>query len=174
VQAQSYRQQYGFNAIFLMPVNLYGPGDNFNSGSCHVIPALIKKCTEAAEKDAGSIVVWGDGSPTREFLYVEDAARGIVLALERYDGGEPVNLGTGIAISVSDLVSLIARLTGFQGAIEWDTGKPNGQPQRKLSVNRAKVAFGFQANVGFEEGLKKTIDWYLKQYRRKQPTAAGG
>jgi GDP-L-fucose synthase len=165
VQAQAYRQQYGFNAIYLLPVNLYGPRDNFNPDSSHVIPALIKKCVEAKERGDKEIVSWGDGSPTREFLYVEDAARGIVLATERFDGSEPVNLGSGMEISIKDLVTLIARLTGFQGAIVWDKDKPNGQPRRCLDVTRAEAFFGFKANMNFETGLKKSIEWYLANRR---------
>lgn len=160
VQSQSYRQQYGFNSIFLMPVNLYGPRDNFNPESSHVIPALIKKCLEAKASGADSIEVWGDGSPTREFLYVEDAAEGILLATEKFNSPEPVNLGSGMEISIKDLVELIARLTGFDGKLVWDKSKPNGQPRRRLSVERAEREFGFKAQVGFEEGLRRTIDWY--------------
>ncbi len=160
VQSQSYRQQYGYNSIFLMPVNLYGPRDNFHRASSHVIPALIRKCLEAIESGADSIEVWGDGSPTREFLYVEDAAEGILLASEKYNSSEPVNLGSGMEISIKDLVELIARLTGFSGQITWDTSKPNGQPRRRLSVERAEREFGFRAQVNFEEGLRRTIDWY--------------
>ncbi|MBK9945386.1 MAG: GDP-L-fucose synthase [Kouleothrix sp.] len=160
VQGQAYRQQYGFQSIYLLPVNLYGPGDNFDPRSSHVIPALIKKCVEAIEAGAPAIEVWGDGSPTREFLYVEDAARGIVLAAERYDGAEPVNLGSGLEISIRDLIETIARLTGFQGDIVWDTSKPNGQPRRQLDVQRAEQLFGFRATTLFEEGLRRTIDWY--------------
>ena len=163
VQSQAYRQQYGFNSIFLMPVNLYGPRDNFNPESSHVIPALIKKCVEAIETNADSIEVWGDGSPTREFLYAEDAAEGILLATEKYDSSEPVNLGSGMEISIKDLTELIARLTGFSGRIVWDSTKPNGQPRRRLDVARAEQEFGFKAAVSFEEGLKRTIDWYRKQ-----------
>jgi GDP-L-fucose synthase len=163
VQAQAYRQQYGYDAIFLLPVNLYGPGDNFNPRSSHVIPALIKKCVEAQTQGAKEVVVWGDGSATREFLYVEDAAEGIVLAAEKYDESEPVNLGAGFEISIKDLVHLIARLTGFQGKIVWDTTKPNGQPRRMLDTARAREKFGFVAKTGFEEGLAKTIDWYRRQ-----------
>jgi GDP-L-fucose synthase len=161
VQAQAYRQQYGFNSIFLMPVNLYGPRDNFHPDSSHVIPALIKKCIEAKESGAESIEVWGDGSPTREFLYVEDAAEGILLATEKYNQPEPVNLGSGMEISIKDLVELIARLTGFEGRLIWDASKPNGQPRRRLSVERAEREFGFKAQVDFEEGLRRTIDWYV-------------
>lgn len=160
VQSQAYRQQYGFNSIFLMPVNLYGPRDNFNPESSHVIPALIKKCLEAKASGADSIEVWGDGSPTREFLYVEDAAEGILLATEKYNSPEPVNLGSGMEISIKDLVELIARLTGFEGTLIWDTSKPNGQPRRRLNVERAEREFGFKAQVSFEEGLRRTIDWY--------------
>jgi GDP-L-fucose synthase len=160
VQAQAYRQQYGFNSIFLLPVNLYGPRDNFNPDSSHVIPALIKKCVEAKERGEGRIEAWGDGSPTREFLYVADAAEGIVLAAERYDGGEPVNLGSAYEISIKELTETIARLTGFAGEIVWDRTKPNGQPRRKLDVSRAKACFGFSAETSFEEGLAKTVDWY--------------
>jgi len=160
VQAQSYRQQYDYNAIFLLPVNLYGPGDNFNPASSHVIPALIRKCLEANEAGQDEIVVWGDGSPTREFLYVEDAAEGILLASERYNGDQPVNLGSGNEISIKDLVELIAKLTGFNGKLVWDTSKPNGQPRRALSTKRAEEFFGFKAQMTFEEGLKRTIAWY--------------
>jgi GDP-L-fucose synthase len=165
VQTQSYRQQYGFNGIYLLPVNLYGPGDNFDPRSSHVIPALIKKCIEAIESGAPAIEVWGDGSPTREFLYVEDAAEGIVLATERYEGDEPVNLGSGMEISIRDLVETIARLTGFKGDIVWNTDKPNGQPRRCLDVSRAEREFGFRAKVPFEEGLRRTIAWYRDQPR---------
>jgi len=160
VQAQAYRQQYGFNAIFLLPVNLYGPGDNFNPASSHVIPALIRKCLEAKEQGAKEIVAWGDGSPTREFIYVEDAAEGIALATQRYNGAEPVNIGSNFEISIKDLTELIARLTGFEGAIRWDTSKPNGQPRRKLDTTRAREYFGFTAKTDFEEGLRRTIAWY--------------
>lgn len=163
VQSQAYRQQYGFNSIFLMPVNLYGPRDNFNPQTSHVIPALIKKCLEAKAANLPSIEVWGDGSPTREFLYVEDAAEGILLATEKYNGSEPVNLGSGMEISIKDLVTLIARLTGFEGKLIWDTSKPNGQPRRRLNVDRADREFGFKAQVNFEEGLRRTIEWYQAQ-----------
>jgi len=163
VQSQSYRQQYGFNSIFLMPVNLYGPRDNFNPKSSHVIPALIKKCVEAIQSGADSIEVWGDGSPTREFLYVEDAAEGILLASEKYNSPEPVNLGSGMEISIKHLVELIAKLTGFTGHIVWDTSKPNGQPRRRLNVERAEREFGFKAQIDFEEGLRRTINWYKQQ-----------
>lgn len=160
VQSQAYRQQYGFNSIFLMPVNLYGPRDNFHPDSSHVIPALIRKCLEAKAAGAKSIEVWGDGSPTREFLYVEDAAEGILLAAEKYNDSEPVNLGSGMEISIKDLVQLIARLTGFEGQVVFDISKPNGQPRRRLDVARAEREFGFKAAIGFEEGLRRTIDWY--------------
>ncbi len=161
VQAQAYRQEYGFNAIFLLPVNLYGPGDNFNPASSHVIPALIRKCFEAKERGDKELVVWGDGSPTREFLYVEDAAEGILLASEKYNGDEPVNLGSGQEISIRDLAQLIAKYMGFTGALTFDTSKPNGQPRRGLDVSRAEKYFGFRAHTTFEEGLRKTVDWYI-------------
>lgn len=160
VQAQSYRQQYGFNAIFLLPVNLYGPRDNFDLESSHVIPALIRKCVEAQEGGQETIEVWGDGSPTREFLYVEDAAEGILLAAERYNKPAPVNLGSGYEISIKDLAELIQRLTGYQGRLVWNTDKPNGQPRRALDTSRALAEFGFKAQTNFEEGLRRTIDWY--------------
>ncbi len=160
VQAQSYRQQYGFNAIFLLPVNLYGPRDNFDLESSHVIPALIRKCVEAQEGGQETIEVWGDGSPTREFLYVEDAAEGILLAAERYNKPAPVNLGSGYEISIKDLAELIQRLTGYQGRLVWNTDKPNGQPRRALDTSRALAEFGFKAQTNFEEGLRCTIDWY--------------
>jgi GDP-L-fucose synthase len=160
VQAQAYREQYGFNAIYLLPVNLYGPRDNFNLETSHVIPALIRKMIEAQQRGENQVVLWGDGTPTREFFYAGDAALGIALAAERYNGGEPVNLGSGMEISIKDLADLIARLTGYQGEIVWDTSKPNGQPRRALDVTRAKEYFGFQASTPFEEGLRRTIDWY--------------
>lgn len=162
VQSQAYRQQYGFNSIFLLPVNLYGPRDNFDLETSHVIPALIRKCIEAKERGDDHIVVWGTGKPTREFLYVEDAAEGILLATERYNESEPVNLGSGIEISIKDLVHLIARLTGFKGKIVWDTSKPDGQPRRCLDTSKAERLFGFKAKTPFEEGLRKTIEWYKK------------
>lgn len=162
VMCQAYREQYGLNAIYLLPVNLYGPRDNFDLDSSHVIPALIRKCLEAKERGDDRIVCWGDGSPTREFLYVEDAAEGIVLATERYDSPDPVNLGSGREISIRDLVELIARLTGFDGKIEWDTTKPNGQPRRCLDTTRARERFGFTAQTDFEEGLRRTIAWYIE------------
>jgi GDP-L-fucose synthase len=160
VQSQAYRQEYGFNSIFLLPVNLYGPRDNFDPASSHVIPALIRKCLEAQLRGADSIDVWGDGTPTREFLYVEDAAEGIVLAAERYDGSDPVNLGSASEISIRDLVFTIARATGFTGRVEWATDKPNGQPRRKLDTSRARALFGFEARTSFDEGLRRTVEWY--------------
>jgi GDP-L-fucose synthase len=163
VQSQAYRQQYGFNSIYLLPVNLYGPGDNLDPESSHVIPALIKKCIDAIKEGKKRIVVWGTGKPTREFLYVEDAAAGIVLATEKYNKGEPVNLGAGFEISIKDLVELICELSGFKGKIEWDTSKPDGQPRRLLDTSRAKQEFGFEAKTDFREGLKKTIEWYVKR-----------
>lgn len=164
VQAQAYRDQYDFNAIYLLPVNLYGPGDNFDLQTSHVIPALIRKCLEARQRGDKQVVLWGDGTPTREFLYVEDAAEGIVLAAERYDSSEPVNLGSGMEISIRELAHLIGRLTGFQGEFVWDTSKPNGQPRRALDVSRARERFGFQAQTPFDEGLRRTIAWYLQQH----------
>ena len=164
VQSQAYRQQYGYNSIYLLPVNLYGPNDNFDLNSSHVIPALIRKCIEAKQRGDKQIVVWGTGKATREFLYVADAARGIVMAAEKYNSSEPVNLGAGFEISIKDLVTLIVRLTGFKGQVVWDGTKPDGQPRRCLDTSRAKVGFGFQAKVKFEQGLKKTIQWYLKQH----------
>lgn len=161
VQSQAYRDQYDFNSIFLLPVNLYGPGDNFNPQSSHVIPALIRKCVEAQEANQPSIEVWGDGSPTREFLYVEDAAEGIVMAAEFYNESLPVNLGSGNEISIKDLAEKITDLTGYRGEIIWNRDKPNGQPRRALDITRAYDKFGFRAKVDFNEGLKATIDWYL-------------
>ncbi len=160
VQAQAYRQQYGFNAIYLLPVNLYGPKDNFNLETSHVIPALIRKCIEAQERGDKEVILWGDGSPTREFLYAGDAADGILTATESYNGSEPVNIGSGNEISIRDLSELIARLTGFEGRLVWDTTKPNGQPRRGLDTNRAAEYFGWRARVPFEEGLRQTIAWY--------------
>jgi GDP-L-fucose synthase len=162
VQAQAYREQYGFNAIYLLPVNLYGPRDNFDLETSHVIPALIRKCLEAKKRSDRQVVLWGDGSPTREFLYVEDAAEGILMASERYDGSEPVNLGSGSEIPIKDLAEMIARLTGFEGELVWDTSKPNGQPRRALDTTRAESYFGFKARMSFEEGLRRTIDWYVE------------
>jgi len=163
VQAQAYRQQYGFHAIYLLPVNLYGPRDNFDLESSHVIPALIRKCLEAIREGRPEIEVWGSGEPTREFLYVEDAAEGILLAAERYDKPEPVNLGTGVEISIRELADLIARLTGFSGRIVWDRSRPDGQPRRCLDTSRAQREFGFSAKVSLEEGLRRTIAWYRAQ-----------
>jgi GDP-L-fucose synthase len=165
VQGQAYRQQYGFHAIHLLPVNLYGPGDNFDPESSHVIPALIRKCVDANEGREPEIVCWGDGTPTREFLYVEDCAEAIVAATERYDGPEPVNIGAGFEISIKELAGLIAELSGFQGRIGWDTSKPNGQPRRRLDTSRARKLFGFEAKTDFREGLRRTIDWYLSTRR---------
>jgi GDP-L-fucose synthase len=162
VQCQAYREQYGMNAVFLLPVNLYGPRDNFDPQSSHVIPALIRKCLEAVREGAGEIVLWGDGSPTREFLYVEDAAEGIVRATERYNGAAPVNLGSGMEISIGELARKIAELTGFGGRIVWDTSQPNGQPRRSLDVSRAERELGFRASTGLDEGLRKTIAWWRK------------
>jgi GDP-L-fucose synthase len=161
VQSQAYRQQYNFNSIFLLPVNLYGPYDNFDLETSHVIPALIRKCVEAKERRESHIVAWGDGSPTREFLFVEDAAEGILLATERYNESEPVNLGSASEISIKKLLETIVRLTEFEGEIAWDVTKPNGQPRRKLDICRAKEAFDFEAQISFEVGLKRTIDYYL-------------
>jgi len=160
VQGQAYRQQFGFRSIFLLPVNLYGPRDHFDPRTSHVVPALIKKCVDARDSDAREIVVWGDGSPTREFLYVEDAAEAIVLASEKYDGPDPVNIGSGFEISIRDLVQLIAELTGFRGAVRWDVRQPNGQPRRRLDTTRAEQAFGFRATTDFRVGLERTIAWY--------------
>lgn len=160
VQAQAYREQYDFNAIYLLPVNLYGPRDNFNLENSHVIPALIRKYIEAQEQGKKQVVLWGDGSPTREFLYAEDAAEGILLAADRYNGRDPVNLGSGNEISIKDLAHLIAELTEFEGEIIWDTSKPNGQPRRALDVRKADAYFGFRAQMPFEEGLRRTIAWF--------------
>ncbi len=194
VQSQAYRQQYGFNSIFLLPVNLYGPGDNFNLETSHVIPALIRKClTEGdtlrsktiegdtlrsrvspiARGTVPELVVWGSGKPTREFLYVEDAAEAIILATERYDKSEPVNLGAGFEISIKDLVKLIVKLTGFKGKIIWDKSKPDGQPRRRLDTSKAYKEFGFQSKTKFEDGLKKTIKWYIDTLARTVPAASG-
>lgn len=162
VQSQSYRAQYGMNAIYLLPVNLYGPGDNFNLETSHVIPALIRKCVEAIRAGRSEIVLWGDGSPTREFLYAEDAAEGIFLATQQYDKPAPVNLGSGMEIAIRDLAAIIAQMTGFKGDIVWDTSKPNGQPRRCLDITRAKLEFNFRAATPFNVGLQKTIDWYLQ------------
>ncbi len=168
VQAQAYRQQYGFNAIYLLPVNLYGPRDNFDLETSHVIPALIRKMIEAQERGDKQVVLWGDGSPTREFLYVADAAEGIVEASEKYDRELPVNLGSGWEISIKDLAERIAKETGFTGEIVWDTTKPNGQPRRMLDVSRAKKFFGWEAKTPFDEGLKRTVEWY-RAHRHEIP-----
>jgi GDP-L-fucose synthase len=164
VQSQGYRQEYGFDSIFLVPVNLYGPGDNFNPESSHVIPALIKKCVDAVENNAPFIEVWGDGSASREFLYAEDAAEGILLAAEKYDKSDPVNLGSSFEINIKALVDIIVKETGFNGEVKWDTSKPNGQPRRKLDVSRAKKEFGFESTTTFEEGLRKTIALYKENH----------
>jgi GDP-L-fucose synthase len=160
VQSQSYRKEYGYNSIFLLPVNLYGPGDNFSPDSSHVIPALIKKCVDAVNSNAGYIEVWGDGSASREFLYVQDAVEGILLAAEKYNKSDPVNIGSSFEIYIKDLVTIIAKETGFKGEIRWDKSKPNGQPRRKLDTSRAESEFSFRSNTTFEDGIRKTIDWY--------------
>lgn len=160
VQSQAYRQEYGYNSIFLLPVNLYGPRDNFNPNSSHVIPALIKKCVDAIDAGDDSIEVWGTGKATREFIYAGDAAEGILLAAEKYDESEPVNIGAGFEISIKDLVEKIVTITGFQGEVVWNTSLPDGQPRRMLDTSRAREKFGFQAEMGFDEGLKRTVDWY--------------
>ncbi len=165
VQAQAYRQQYNFNAIFLLPVNLYGPGDNFDPKSSHVIPALIKKFVEAKAKNLKEVVVWGTGKPSREFLYVEDAAIGIIKAAESYNKADPVNLGAGFEITIKQLAVLIKKLSGYKGRIVWDKTKPDGQPRRMLDVGKAKAEFGFVAKMSFEKGLKKTIEWYLNNFK---------
>lgn len=165
VQSQAYRQQYGFNSIFLLPVNLYGPRDNFDLSSSHVIPALIRKFVEAKQRGDKTITAWGTGNASREFLYVEDAAEGILLAAEKYNKSDPVNLGAGFEIKIKDLVELIKELTGFKGEVIWDSSKPDGQPRRMLDVSRAQKEFGFKAQATFEEGLKKTIEWYESNLR---------
>jgi len=174
VQAQAYRAQYGFRSIYLLPVNLYGPGDNFDIETSHVIPALIRKCVEAVERRERAISVWGTGAASREFLYVEDAAEGILLATERLDEPVPVNLGAGFEITIRDLVALIAKLTGFRGDIVWDTSRPDGQPRRRLDTTRARDLFGFEARMPFEEGLRRTIAWYrdLRAGSSEAPTRA--
>ncbi len=169
VQSQAYREQYGFRSIYLLPVNLYGPRDNFDLTSSHVIPALIRKCLEAVETGADRVVCWGSGKATREFLHAADCAEGILLAAERYDSPEPVNLGAGFEISIRDLATLIARLTGFEGELVWDPAQPDGQPRRCLDVTRAFREFGFQARISFEEGLRETIDWYRKERAAAPP-----
>jgi len=163
-QSRAYRKQYNFNSIFLMPVNLYGPRDDFDLETSHVIPAIIRKCVEARERGDDSITAWGTGEPTREFLYVKDAADGILTATERYDSSDPVNLGSGHEISIEDLIELIVDLTGFDGDIKWDTSKPDGQPRRRLDTTRARERFNWTADIGLEEGLRKTIKWY-EQHR---------
>lgn len=163
VQSQAYREQYNFNSIFLLPVNLYGPRDNFDPASSHVIPAIIKKCIDARNSGKKEITVWGSGTPTREFIYAEDAAEGILLATEQYNKSDPVNIGTGFEITIKDLVGLIAKLAGFEGSINWDSSKPDGQPRRMLDTTKAKNGFGFIAKTGFEEGLKSTIEWYIEK-----------
>ena len=168
VQSQAYRAQYGFNAIYLIPVNLYGPGDNFDPATSHVIPALIRKCIEARDTGADHIDVWGTGSASREFLYVNDAAEGIVLAAERYDGAEPVNLGVGREITIRELVTLVARLTRFEGELRWDPSRPDGQPRRALDTRRARERFDFAARTSFEDGLRRTIEWY-GAHRHRSP-----
>jgi GDP-L-fucose synthase len=160
VQSQAYRQQYGFNSIFLLPVNLFGPRDNFDLNTSHVIPALIRKCVEASDRGDTEVVIWGTGAATREFLHADDCARAILMAAERYDSSEPVNIGAGFEISIRDLANLIVELTGFRGQLVWDESKPDGQPRRRLDTMRAKKAFGFVAEVPFEEGLRQTIQWY--------------
>ncbi|MDA1184524.1 MAG: GDP-L-fucose synthase [Acidobacteria bacterium] len=170
VQSQAYRQQYGYNSIFLLPVNLYGPGDNFDLHTSHVIPALIRKCVDAIARGDTEIVLWGDGTPTREFLYAEDAAEGIVLAAERYDSSDPVNLGSGEEISIADLADRVARAVGFKGRVAWDGSKPNGQLRRRLDTEKAAARFGFRARTTFDEGLQRTIEWYRDSF----PTTTGG
>jgi len=165
VQCNAYRQQYGFNGIFLLPVNIYGPGDNFDLESSHVIPALIRKFIDAVQNGKNEVVLWGTGEASREFLYVEDAAEAIVLATERYNKPEPINIGAGFEIKIKDLAKLIAKLTGFKGKIVWDTSKPDGQPRRCLDVSKAEREFGFKARISLEEGLKKTIDWFKQHYK---------
>jgi len=171
VQAQAYRAQYGFNAIYLLPVNLYGPRDNFDLESSHVIPAMIRKFLAAKERGEPSVVLWGDGSPTREFLYIEDAAEAITLATERYDGPEPVNLGSGEEISIRELAELIATEVGFRGEIVWDTTQPNGQPLRRLDVSRAERLFGFRARHPFRDGVRQTVDWFVEHRAALAETA---
>ena len=172
VQAQAYRAQYGFNAIYLLPTNIYGPGDNFDPSSSHVIPALIRKCVEAGEQGEPTITVWGTGTPTREFLYVDDAANAIILATERYDKPGPVNVGSSEEISIKDLVDRIVTLTGYRGRVLWDATKPDGQPRRKLNAERARREFGFTAQVDFTQGLRRTIEWYLSDGVHLASTAA--
>ncbi len=170
--AQAYREQYGLNAIYLLPVNLYGPRDNFDLETSHVIPALIRKMAEAKARGEERVTLWGDGSPTREFLYVEDCAEALLLAADRYDGAEPVNLGTGEEIAIRDLAGLVAELTGFEGEIEWDTSRPGGQPRRRLDVSRAAELFGFRARTALREGLERTVRWYVGERAELQLPAA--
>lgn len=174
VQAQAYRAEYGFNAVYLLPVNLYGPGDNFDPGTSHVIPALIKKCMDAIDRGDRTVEVWGTGRATREFLYVDDAAEGIVLASERLETSDPVNLGAGFEISIRDLAQLIARLTGFSGDLVWNASQPDGQPRRLLDTSRAEALFGFRARTSFEDGLARTVEWYRQQRRAATVTDAAG
>ena len=166
VQSKAYREQYNFNSIFLLPVNLYGPGDNFNPNSSHVIPALIKKCVDAKLQGKEKIIVWGTGKPTREFLHVKDAAKGIILATEKYNSSAPVNLGAGFEISIMDLLTKIVNLTGFKGEVFWDGSKPDGQPRRMLNTNKARKKFGFEAETTFDDGLKETIESFLVKYEK--------
>jgi GDP-L-fucose synthase len=166
VQSQAYRQQYGVNSVVLFPVNLYGPRDNFDLRTSHVIPAMIRKCVAAREAGQAEVALWGDGSPTREFIYVDDAAEGLILGAERYDDSEPVNIGTGEEISIRDLAVVIARATGFTGRFAWDTAQPNGQPRRQLDVTRARERFGFTAKISLAEGIERTVAWYLAQHPR--------
>jgi GDP-L-fucose synthase len=172
VQSQAYRQQYGFNSIYLLPANLYGPGDNFDPLSSHVIPALIRKCIEARESNAPFVEVWGTGSASREFLYVDDAAEAILLAAERYNGGDPVNLGVGSEITIKELVELTAELTRYIGAIRWDRTRPDGQPRRSLDTSKARERFGFVAKTDFRRGLRETVEWYEGRLRRRQKLAS--
>lgn len=166
VQCQAYRQQYGMNAIFLMPVNLYGPKDNFDLESSHVIPALIRKCIEARNSGASEVVIWGDGSPTREFIYAADAAQGLLLAAEKYNGEKPVNIGSGNEISIRELVTIVAQETGYTNKLVWDSARPNGQPRRQLDTSRAKAEFGFEAKTALRDGIHQTVRWYESQYVR--------
>jgi GDP-L-fucose synthase len=172
VGSQAYRRQYGLRSIFLLPANLYGPGDDFDPATSHVVPALIRKLSEAQRDDLAQVVLWGDGSPTREFLYVDDCAEALVLAAERYDSPEPVNVGTGIEVSIRELAGLVARLTGYCGELVWDGSRPNGQPRRRLDVSRAAAAFGFRAETPLEEGLERTVAWYRTQ--QGEAVAAAG
>jgi GDP-L-fucose synthase len=174
VQSQAYRQQYGFNSSVLFPVNLYGPRDNFDLETSHVIPALIRKCIGARERGESKLVVWGDGTASREFLHVRDAAAGVVAAAERYDSSEPVNLGAGFEIRIRDLVTLVARLCRFEGEIVWDTSKPNGQPRRMLDTSRAEKVLGWKASIGFEDGLRETVEWYERVRATSGPAGAAG